>query len=121
VECEHHPAFIAVVLFPPPGIGDALVGIFVKPMVQSMIRHRDRKPILIHGLGKPTRHGPRAQHAILFKPQIKMRTRLAVVMKHKGRMDLRHGISVVRFRSVSRHGVSIETPRAAAGRCYRAL
>jgi hypothetical protein len=55
---EDNAPFIAVVLFPPAGIRDALIGVLVEPVFKRMIGHLDSEPILIHHLGKATRHCP---------------------------------------------------------------
>jgi hypothetical protein len=58
VKSENDAPFIAVVLFPPAGIRDALIGILVEPVFKRMIRHLDSEPILTHHLGKAAWHCP---------------------------------------------------------------
>jgi hypothetical protein len=89
VKCEDNPTFIAIVLFPPTAVGDGLVGIFIKAMVEVVIGDRHSQPVFARLVREPPRHRPRSQYAVFLEAQIEMRPRFAVVMQDERRMTLR--------------------------------
>jgi hypothetical protein len=86
VKCEENASFIAVVLFPPAAVGYGFISVFIAAVFEGVIGDRNGQPILTNLVGQSARHRPRAQHPVFFEPQIEMRSGLAMVVQHEGRM-----------------------------------
>src|SRR5690349_25146184 len=56
VQGEDDATLVAVVLLPPAGVGDRLVGVVVPEMVERVVGHGDRQPVLAGVHRQPARH-----------------------------------------------------------------
>ncbi len=91
VQDEDDAPVVPRLLLPPAGVGDELGLVGVVDVVQVVVRHRDRQPVLPGGRGQPARDRPRPEHAVLLQPQVEVRPRLAVVVEHERRPRTGHG------------------------------
>jgi hypothetical protein len=104
VKGENNAAIVAVVFFPPTLVSNALVGVFVKPVVEIMIGYRNGEPVLVDGRRQTPRDSPRPEDTAFFQPQIKVGPGLAVIVQHKrGMRRLPRNLC---------HDALIETPSA---------
>ena len=80
---EDEASLVPVLELPRAGVGDGLVGVLVGEVVDLVVRHVDRQPVLPGVLGQSPWHGPRPEHAVLLEPKVGMTTRTTVVMQHE--------------------------------------
>jgi len=85
VQCEQDASLVALVLFPPPGVSNRLVGVAVGQMIEIMVINFDREVVPVSAGGQSTRHGPGPEHAVVFQAQIEVRPWFAMVVQHERR------------------------------------
>src|SRR5687768_11642862 len=86
VEGERHPPVGPAIVLPPADVRDVLVRVLVSQVVEVVVGHLDREPVLAAVRWQTARHRPGTKDTVLLEPEVEVWTRPSVIVQDEGRL-----------------------------------